>query len=35
VGDFDPSGEDMCEVLREDAGEMAITQVIRAATHAT
>lgn len=31
VGDFDPSGEDMCEVLREDAGEMAMTQVIRAA----
>lgn len=31
VGDFDGSGEDMCDVLREDAGTMAITQVLRAA----
>jgi hypothetical protein len=30
VGDFDPSGEDMCAVLRDDAGEMAATQVVRA-----
>jgi hypothetical protein len=29
VGDFDPSGEDMCEVLRGDAGEMATTQIIQ------
>jgi hypothetical protein len=37
VGDFDPSGEDMCEVLRGDAGEMATTQVIQglAATYGT
>lgn len=31
VGDFDGSGEDMCEVLRDDAGRMALTQVMRAA----
>lgn len=29
VGDFDASGEDMCEVLREDAGTMAITHVLQ------
>lgn len=31
VGDFDGSGEDMCDVLRDDAGTMAITQVLRSA----
>jgi hypothetical protein len=29
VGDFDGSGENMCDVLREDAGAMAITQVLK------
>jgi hypothetical protein len=29
VGDFDGSGEDMCNVLREDAGEMVATQVMQ------
>lgn len=31
VGDFDGSGEDMCQVLREDALQMVITQVLRGA----
>lgn len=31
VGDFDPSGEDMCNVLREDAAEMVAHQVLVAA----
>lgn len=35
VGDFDPSGEDMCNTLREDAGEMALAQVLRAANRDT
>lgn len=30
VGDFDGSGENMCDVLRDDAGQMAVTQVARA-----
>lgn len=30
VGDFDGSGENMCDVLRDDAGQMALTQVARA-----
>lgn len=29
VGDFDGSGEDMCNVLREDAGAMVATQVMQ------
>jgi hypothetical protein len=29
VGDFDGSGEDMCSVLREDAGAMVATQVMQ------
>jgi hypothetical protein len=31
VGDFDGSGEDMCEVLREDAGAMVFSLVFRTA----
>jgi hypothetical protein len=31
VGDFDGSGEDMCNVLREDAQHMVASQVLRAA----
>lgn len=31
VGDFDGSGEDMCEVLREDAGMMVLSLVIQTA----
>jgi hypothetical protein len=34
VGDFDASGEDMCEVLREDAGLMVVPQVLTQARKA-
>jgi hypothetical protein len=35
VGDFDASGEDMCNVLREDAQMMVVAQIARAASETT